>query len=57
MAMLGAVLMALTVLMQMLSANLSFSLGRLRPNFNRINPINKLRDLPRIIWPVCCRPS
>jgi flagellar biosynthetic protein FlhB len=46
MAFLGAALMALTVLMQMVSANLSFSLARVRPSFRRINPIAKLRDLP-----------
>lgn len=46
MAMLGVVLMALTVFFQMASANLSFSFARLKPNFQRINPASKLRDLP-----------
>jgi flagellar biosynthetic protein FlhB len=45
-ALLGLGLMAITVLFQMLSANLSFSFTRLQPNFKRLNPINKLRDLP-----------
>jgi flagellar biosynthetic protein FlhB len=45
-ALLGAALLVLTILMQMVSANLSFSLARLRPSFKRINPVNKLRDLP-----------
>jgi flagellar biosynthetic protein FlhB len=43
---LGFFLMGLTVLIQMMSANLSFSFTRLKPNFQRINPIAKLKDLP-----------
>jgi flagellar biosynthetic protein FlhB len=45
-ATLGAALLGLTLIVQMISANLSFSFARLKPSFNRINPMNKLKDLP-----------
>lgn len=45
-AFLGLALLAVTVLFQMASANLSFSLARLAPKFDRLNPVGKLKDLP-----------
>jgi flagellar biosynthetic protein FlhB len=45
-AMFGGSLMALTILVQMGATNLGFSLARLSPKFERLNPMNKLKDLP-----------
>jgi flagellar biosynthetic protein FlhB len=42
----GAALMALTFLVQMGATNMGFSLARLSPKFERLNPANKLRELP-----------
>jgi flagellar biosynthetic protein FlhB len=42
----GAALMLLTVLVQMASTNFGFSLARLAPKFDRLNPANKLKQLP-----------
>jgi len=45
-AVLGGLLMAVTVLLQMGSTNLGFSLSRLMPKFERLNPANRLREVP-----------
>lgn len=45
-AVLGAFLVAVTVLLQMGSTNLGFSLTRLTPKFDRLNPANRLREMP-----------
>lgn len=45
-AVLGLAMLAVTVFFQMASANLSFSLARLAPKFDRLNPIQKLKDMP-----------
>jgi flagellar biosynthetic protein FlhB len=45
-ATLGAVLLAVTIVLQMVSTNFGFSFVRLAPNFERLNPANKLRQLP-----------
>jgi flagellar biosynthetic protein FlhB len=45
-AMLGLVLMGITFLLQMAATNLGFSLARLAPNFSRLNPANRLRQVP-----------
>jgi flagellar biosynthetic protein FlhB len=45
-AMFGGALMALTVLLQMGATNFGFSFARLSPKFERLNPMNKLKDLP-----------
>jgi len=45
-AILGFALLAVTVLFQMASTNMGFSLARLAPKFARINPARKLKDLP-----------
>jgi flagellar biosynthetic protein FlhB len=43
---LGGVLMALTLLFQMGATNMGFSLARLIPNFDRLNPITRIGQLP-----------
>lgn len=43
---LGAALLALTILLQLISTNFGFSFARLSPQFERLNPMNKLKDLP-----------
>jgi flagellar biosynthetic protein FlhB len=43
---LGAALFGATLAAQMAMTQLGFNLGRLMPDFNRLNPINKLKDLP-----------
>jgi flagellar biosynthetic protein FlhB len=43
---LGAALFVATLAAQMGMTQLGFNLGRLMPNFNRLNPLNKLKDLP-----------
>jgi flagellar biosynthetic protein FlhB len=45
-AMLGATLLALTILLQMGATNMGFSLARLAPKFERLNPAGKLKDMP-----------
>ena len=45
-AVLGMVLLAITVLFQLASTNFGFSLVRLAPQFERLNPVSKLKDLP-----------
>lgn len=45
--MLGLVLLAITIFFQAASTNLGFSFARLGPKFDRINPVNKLKDMPR----------
>ncbi len=45
-AVLGGILMAVTVLLQMGATNLGFSLTNLSPKFDRLNPANRLRDVP-----------
>jgi flagellar biosynthetic protein FlhB len=45
-AVLGGILMAVTLLLQMGSTNLGFSLSRLAPKFSRLSPANRLREVP-----------
>jgi flagellar biosynthetic protein FlhB len=45
-AILGLFLMAITFLLQMLATNLGFSLARLAPNFSRLNPVSRLKQVP-----------
>jgi flagellar biosynthetic protein FlhB len=45
-ATMGGVLIALTLLLQMAATNMGFSFARLTPKFDRLNPANKLKDLP-----------
>ena len=45
-AILGLVLLAITILFQMASTNVGFSLARLAPNFNRLNTFRRLKDMP-----------
>jgi flagellar biosynthetic protein FlhB len=45
-AVLGGILLSLTVLFQLSSNGMGFSLARLAPNFNRLNPMTKLREVP-----------
>jgi flagellar biosynthetic protein FlhB len=45
-AILGAVLIAITILLQMAATNMGFSLARLAPKFERLNPANRLKELP-----------
>lgn len=42
----GAVLMAVTLLAQLVATNLGFSLANLAPKPSRLNPISRLRNLP-----------
>jgi flagellar biosynthetic protein FlhB len=44
---LGLVLLAVTVFCQAASTNLGFSFARLGPKFDRVNPVRKLKDMPR----------
>jgi flagellar biosynthetic protein FlhB len=43
---LGAALFAITLVGQMAMTGGGFNLGRLRPQFNRFNPLTRLKDLP-----------
>jgi flagellar biosynthetic protein FlhB len=43
---LGGALLAVTLLLQMGATNFGFSFARLGPKFDRINPANKLKQLP-----------
>ena len=45
-AYLGLAMLAITILFQLASANLSFSVARLAPKFERINPMTRLKDMP-----------
>jgi flagellar biosynthetic protein FlhB len=45
-AVLGALLMAFTLLLQMGATNLGFSLSNLAPKFGRLNPANRLKEMP-----------
>jgi flagellar biosynthetic protein FlhB len=45
-ASLGAALLAITILFQLFSTNFGFSLARLTPNFNRLNPLSRLKEMP-----------
>lgn len=45
-AFLGLAMLAVTIFFQLASANLSFSVARLAPKFDRINPVRKLKDMP-----------
>ena len=43
---LGAALLAITILFQLVSTNFGFSLARLTPNLNRLNPASRLKEMP-----------
>lgn len=45
-AVLGAILMSLTVLLQLTSTGMGFSVAKLAPNFDKLNPVNRLREVP-----------
>ena len=45
-AVLGTALLGITILFQLASTNMGFSLARLNPNFGRLNPLRRLKDLP-----------
>jgi flagellar motor switch protein FliN len=45
-AILGLAMLAITVLFQMASTNMGFSLSRLAPKFERLNAFRKLKDMP-----------
>ncbi len=45
-AFLGLAMLAVTILFQMASTNMGFSFARLAPNFNRLNVVQKLKDMP-----------
>jgi flagellar biosynthetic protein FlhB len=45
-AMLGLALLVITLLFQLLSTNMGFSLARLAPDFNRLNVWRRLKDMP-----------
>lgn len=45
-ALFGCVLMGLTLLLQMAATNMGFSLARLAPKFDRLNPAARLKDIP-----------
>ncbi len=45
-AFLGLALLAVTILFQAASTNLGFSLVRLTPNFNRLNPLQRMKEMP-----------
>ena len=45
-AILGCILIGITILLQMASTNMGFSLARLTPKFDRLNPANRLKELP-----------
>ncbi len=46
-AVLGAVLIAITLAVQLGVTRMGVSLKKLAPNFQRLNPLSKLRELPR----------
>jgi flagellar biosynthetic protein FlhB len=45
-ALLGLALLGITIFFQMVSTNMGFSLARLAPRFDRLNPFKKLKDMP-----------
>ncbi len=45
-AILGGMLLALTLFFQLASNGMGFSMARLAPDLNRLNPANRLRELP-----------
>jgi len=45
-AILGLALLAITVFFQMAATNMGFSLARLAPRFDRLDPVRKLKDMP-----------
>lgn len=45
--MMGGALLGVTLLAQLISTNMGFSLGRLAPSFARMNPLARLREIPR----------
>ena len=45
-AILGLALLAITIFFQMASTNFGFSLARLAPRFDRLDPVRKLKDMP-----------
>lgn len=45
-AILGGILMTVTLLLQMGTTNLGFSLSHLTPKFDRLNPANRLKEVP-----------
>jgi flagellar biosynthetic protein FlhB len=45
-AVLGFILIAFTLLLQMGATNLGFSLSNLAPKFGRLNPANRLKEMP-----------
>ena len=45
-AVLGLALLGITIFFQMASTNIGFSISRLAPKFERLNPVRKLKDLP-----------
>lgn len=46
-AWLGALLVAVTLVTQLVTTRFGFAVKRLRPDFNRLNPLARLRELPR----------
>ncbi len=46
-ALLGAALIAITLAVQLAVTRMGVSLKKLAPNFERLNPLSKLRELPR----------
>ena len=45
-AYLGLAMLAVTIFFQMVSTNMGFSFARLAPKFNRLNPVQRLKELP-----------
>ncbi len=45
-AILGGAVMGLTLLLQLASTGMGFSLSKLTPSFDRLNPANRLKQLP-----------
>jgi flagellar biosynthetic protein FlhB len=45
-AVLGLALMGITFFLQMAATNMGFSLARLAPDFSRLNPANRLKQMP-----------
>jgi flagellar biosynthetic protein FlhB len=45
-AVLGGLLMSFTIFLQLVSNNMGFSLAKLAPNFNRLNPVSRVKDIP-----------
>ncbi len=45
-AMLGLAMLAVTIFFQLISTNMGFSFARLAPKFERLNAVQKLKDMP-----------